>query len=563
MTAKAFGRFIIIILVCAGMAVDVSAQVQPKKQEYLFVDTIKATEESYEEDEINSPSILSDEEDYLGNPEDSLQRAALEAMDSLSRATVLHYVPKVPMEVLADRLQCIEGEMPLFLNKKVASFIDYFVVRNRNYTQTMLERKDYYFPLFEQKLEEHGLPQELKYLAIVESGLNHAAISKSGAVGLWQFMGPTGRDMKLRQDFYFDYRLSPEEATEAACKYLKMLYRQFNDWELVLAAYNCGLGKIKNVMRKTGQKHFWDMYESLPEETRAYVPQFVAVSYAMNYAREHNIRPDADSVLYDIEVDTIQVKRCIAFDKLAIHSGISPALLKLKNPALRRHASPHNEPYTFYVPKETKALLKKNPHLLDSATVPVEVAELAFKNPFLTRKVSKQSKYEMQSLLAKHHKLKKGETLLAVAKQYHVSLAELRAWNHLKSSKMRAGQKLLVYVAKIPTKSTSASLPTLVASNGQEPIKKSAASPEMSAESDTAQHAVLTAHATIKKSIANKPKEVREKLVKTKSIIYEVQPGDTLWAITQKYEGLTVEKIMKMNGLRERKITPGQKLIVG
>jgi len=538
------------------------AQVKQANREYLFVDTLKAAEE--EEEDTSNPEILADEEEYF-DPTDSLQMAALEAMDSLSRATILNYVPKVDMDILADRLQCIEGEMPLYLNKKVASFIDYFVVRNRNYIQTMLERKDYYFPLFERKLAQHNLPNELKYLAIVESGLNHAAISKSGAVGLWQFMGPTGRDMNLRQDFYFDYRLSPEEATEAACKYLKMLYRQFNDWELVLAAYNCGLGKIKNVVKRTGKKHFWEIYDALPMETRAYVPQFVAVSYAMNYAKEHNIRANIDSTLYDFDVDTIHLNRCVAFDKLAHHTGIHPSLLKLKNPALRRHASPHNESYVCYVPAEIKAKLKSNPLILDSATVPIEVAAMAFKNPSLTRKVSKNLKINQNKLLAKSHKIKKGETLLSLAKTYKVSVSEIKSWNRLRNGKIAVGKKLIVYVPAPVKNSAPDSKPELLASSKTEIIEQS---PSIQKIKDSAPIDTTTVEVTTKVPIEKVSKgsintPTKETTTSIKGIVYEVQAGDTLWAISKKYAGLTIEKIIKLNGLKERKITPGQKLIVG
>ena len=538
------------------------AQVKQANREYLFVDTLKAAED--EEEDTSNPEILADEEEYF-DPTDSLQMAALEAMDSLSRATILNYVPKVDMDILADRLQCIEGEMPLYLNKKVASFIDYFVVRNRNYIQTMLERKDYYFPLFERKLAEYNLPNELKYLAIVESGLNHAAISKSGAVGLWQFMGPTGRDMNLRQDFYFDYRLSPEEATEAACKYLKMLYRQFNDWELVLAAYNCGLGKIKNVVKRTGKKHFWEIYDALPMETRAYVPQFVAVSYAMNYAKEHNIRANIDSTLYDFDTDTIHLNRCIAFDKLAHHTGIHPSILKLKNPALRRHASPHNESYVCYVPSEIKAKLKSNPLILDSATVPIEVAAMAYKNPSLTRKVSKNLKINQNKLLAKSHKIKKGETLLSLAKTYKVSVSEIKSWNHIRNGKIAIGKKLIVYVPAPAKKPTPDSKTELLASSKTEIIEQSPTVQKIkdSAPVDTTTTIDVTTKVSIEKKLKGSINTPTQETSSIKGIVYEVQAGDTLWAISKKYAGLTIEKIIKMNGLKERKITPGQKLIVG
>lgn len=547
----------VVCLLFLGLAAgDALAQVQrPPVREYLFTDTLETDEESED--------ILTDEED---GPGDSLQIAASEALDSLS--ALPNYVPKVPMELLKDRLSCIERTMPLTLNTKVASFIDYFVVRNRNYTQTMLERKDYYFPLFEKKLKEHGLPDELKYLAIVESGLNHAAVSKSGAVGLWQFMSFTGKDMKLRQDFYFDERLAPEQATEAACKYLKMLYRVFGDWELVLAAYNCGLGKILRVKKATGKQHFWDMYYSLPEETRAYVPQFVAVTYAMHYAKEHNIYPDADSLLVRFPTDTVMVEHCLPFDKLAKAIQVKPADLKLINPALRRQATPHNESYKLVVPRSSKPLyLARRQFINDSVAMPFEMAEAQYKNPDYNRRrtlASKQSSSDQGKIT---HQVKSGETLAAIAAMYHSSPSRLKRWNKLRSGKVRKGQSLIVYQSKAIQTAPTTQIPALAQKSNMlksEPIAYYSSSKMSPAYAmlDTTGTDLTTASSPRDKQveIKNKPPKNSQSL---SSQVYEVQQGDTLWAITRKFQGLTVEKLMELNGLKERKITPGQKLIVG
>ena len=140
--------------------------------------------------------------------------------------------------------------MPLNLTPKVRGFIDYFTVRNRAYTLKAAQDAYYYFPIFEKYLKKYNLPQELKYLSIIESGLNPRAISRAGAAGLWQFVPSTGRIYKLHQDWYVDERLDPYAATEAACKYLKELYSYFNDWELALAAYNSGPGRVRESYKK-------------------------------------------------------------------------------------------------------------------------------------------------------------------------------------------------------------------------------------------------------------------------------------------------------------------------
>ena len=157
-------------------------------------------------------------------------------------------------ELLSDRLACIQQQIPLTYNITVHGFIDYFTVRNRDYTRAMQRKKDLYFPLFERYLAKYNLPDELKYLSIIESGLNPRAISRARAVGLWQFMSGTGRYFDLQTDWYIDDRMDPEKSTEAACRYLSQLYTIFGNWELALAAYNSGPGTVRKAVRRSGYK---------------------------------------------------------------------------------------------------------------------------------------------------------------------------------------------------------------------------------------------------------------------------------------------------------------------
>ena len=165
------------------------------------------------------------------------------------------YIPaEESPELVADRLSCLQQTIPLQYNSNVHGFINYFTIRNREYTRLMLRRKDLYFPLFEKYLRQYNLPDELKYLSIIESGLNPRAVSRASAVGLWQFMSYTGRYFGLQNDWYFDDRMDPEKSTEAACKYLSQLFTLFNSWDLALAAYNSGPGTVKRAIRKSGYK---------------------------------------------------------------------------------------------------------------------------------------------------------------------------------------------------------------------------------------------------------------------------------------------------------------------
>jgi membrane-bound lytic murein transglycosylase D len=231
----------------------------------------------------------------------------------------------------------------------------------------MLERKNYYFPIFEYYLRKYEMPDALKYLAIVESGLNFKAKSKVGALGLWQFMPGTGRDFRLQQTTHLDQRQNPWLATEAACRFLKSLHNTFGDWELALAAYNCGPGNVMKAMRKSGKRGFWEIYTFLPQETRSYVPQFHAVVYSMNYAREHNIHPDVDSVLVSVPLDSFPINKTFDLKKLESILGMTPRSLHQFNPEVRSTVFPGG---VLLVPGSHSYLLASNLDLfIDSARV--------------------------------------------------------------------------------------------------------------------------------------------------------------------------------------------------
>ncbi|RZK15106.1 MAG: lytic transglycosylase domain-containing protein, partial [Hymenobacter sp.] len=216
---------------------------------------------------------------------DSLAAEPLEiAIDSARLAWL--QTPTTLQELVGDRMSCFETAAPHEFNNAVMAYVRLFTERQRGYTQRVLERREFYFPIFEKYLAQYHLPDELKYLSVVESALLPNAKSGVGAVGLWQFMPPTASDLRLKRDEWVDERMHPEKATEAACRYLRSLYSTFHDWELVLAAYNWGTGNVQRVIRKTGKRNFWEMYPHMPAETRNYVPTFTAIMYAMTYAKE-------------------------------------------------------------------------------------------------------------------------------------------------------------------------------------------------------------------------------------------------------------------------------------
>ena len=424
------------------------------------------------------------------------------------------YIPdSETAELLADRLSCIEQTIPLTYNDRIHAFINYFTIKDRDYTRMVLQRKDVYFPIFEKYLAQYGLPDELKYLSIVESGLNPRAVSRARAVGLWQFMPATGRYFGLHHDWYIDDRMDPEKSTEAACKYLRQLYNMFNDWELALAAYNSGPGNVRKAIRRSGyKKTFWEIHRYLPRETRSYLPQFVAIMYTLNYTSNHNLF--VTDTERSIPSDTLNVNHFLHFETFAQLTDANMDEMVKLNPSVLRKAIPATgKNYIIKVPTAAKNNLNLNRSaILDSASrVGKDEIEALAKNTL-------GSTYGRELVT---HQVKSGDVLGKLAERYHVRIDDIKRWNNLNSNIIRIGQRLNIWV--LPT--TRQSYKTAVA--------------------------------------ANSPTTNEQPLLAPDSKIYTVQPGDTLWDISRKFEGLTIEKLKTLNNLKSTKLQPGQKLIIG
>ena len=412
-------------------------------------------------------------------------------------------------ELIADRLSCIEKEVPLSYSTRVYAFINYFTVKNRDYTRGVLKRTPYYFPIFEKTLARHGLPDELKYLAIVESGLQPRAMSPVGAGGLWQFMPYTGRSFKLHQDWYIDERFDPEQASEAAARYLKSLYNMFGDWELALAAYNSGPGNVRKAMRRSGYKRtFNEIYSYLPRETRFYVPQFVAIAYTLNYADEHNLH--VEDPIYEMAYDTVQFKGFVNLQILAESLNICYSDIEVLNPSFKRYGLlSERVPYPVKLPAETVAEVRAHKDSLQLIAGTHGKKELAYQ-----ARNTPGSTFGRDRVV---YRVRSGDVLGSIAQRYKVRVSDIRKWNNLSSNLIRVGQRLNIWVYP-------GSAPTTASSSN------TTATPFV----DTSGRKV-----------------------------YIVQPGDTLWDIARKNEGLDIEKLKKLNNLKSSQIKPGQKLIVG
>ncbi len=402
--------------------------------------------------------------------------------------------PPTVRDLVCDRMGCIETDVPHRFNNAVMSYVTLFTARNRGYMQRVLERENFYFPIFEKYLAQYHLPTDLKYLAVVESSLIPTAKSPVGATGLWQFMAPTAGDLKLRRDEWVDERMAPEKATEAACKHLRYLYGVFHDWELVLAAYNWGAGNVQRTMRRTGQRTFWDLYPHLPAETRNYVPTFTAIMYSMKYAQMHGLHSDKLAYQYAEALDTLTLKgQPFDLRRLSRALGYADSLYLVRfNPELRRAGLPAGyRPYVLRYPAA------KREHLggADYSTLVAYCAPLVAQpqplRPLPPRLDGVAPWPQPQELAATAgpreatetaaprfrrvaHKVRRGETLASVAEQFEVSAAQLRRWNGLaKGSRLRPGQQVLAFVA-LPaatraTQAAPASSPVAVGEGGALP----------------------------------------------------------------------------------------------
>jgi len=457
--------------------------------------------------------------------------------------TVETFIPTANVNRVKDGFQNMQRSIPLQYNSIVQSFVDYFIYKKPSFTKTMLERKNFYFPIFEKYLAKYNMPDELKYLSMLESGLNPKAISHAKAVGLWQFMKPTGKDFGLRVDEYVDDRMDIEKSTEAACKYFRQLYNIFGDWELVLASYNTGPGNLRRAIRRAGNiTNYWQLHPYLHKDTRAYVPQFTAIMYMMNHAHEYGIFPE--EIMEPVAVEKVIIDGYLDLETFSNMSGISIDDIQKHNPSILKGVLPsHSRGFELKIPVENYAYFEANRQaILDSAQLQNGVSVMlasskdVLENGVIiigggssitsnddngTEENEKPEKAEdeikkIRKVKKKVYTVKRGDVLNRIAEKYDVDTYDLKVWNHLKSSKIMLGQKLVIF--------------------------------------DDVEE-VVEVERTIKEERRSK-----KTIDRTKPKYHVVQRGDTLWSISQRYGGISVEKIKKINGLRTNAVKKGQKL---
>ena len=466
---------------------------KPLKKEFFTDDDLKLIDSLLVDEKFSSPLIDSleyviDDKDIIGNP-----------------------IQAVTSDLLKLRLSTLNESTPFNLayNPALEKVINGYLKYRKKYYPALMAKAKYYFPMFEQYLDQYDIPLEMKYLAIVESALKPRARSRVGASGLWQFMYGTGKQFDLKVSSYVDERYNPLKATVAACKYLSQLYKIFGDWDLALAAYNSGPGNVtKAIKRSGGYKNYWNIRPYLPRETAGYVPAFYATMYIFEYADEHKIYSEAPK-LFNFQTDTVHIKRTISFDQITETIGVDEEVLTFLNPEYKLNIIPFvkGRDYTLRLPsKEMITFLNKEKELYALADTDDAKREKPLPRYF---EMDKRIRYRVKS----------GDYLGKIANKYGVRVSQLKRWNRLKTSNLKIGQRLYIYPKRIPNS-----------------ISKST-------------------------SKTKKGKNAKQTIFKGKFNIYIVKKGDSLWSIAQKFKNVSVDNIKKWNNIWSAKnIKPGTKL---
>ncbi len=476
-----------------------------------------------------------------------------------------------PDSVYINRLYSLPTEMELAYNPIVRSYIDMYTGRMRGSVEYFLGKSNYYFPIFEQALDKYGLPLELKYLPIIESALNPTIASRVGATGLWQFMIGTGKMYNLEVNTLVDERRDPLKSTDAAARYLRDLHNIYGDWNLVIAAYNCGPGNVnKAIKRSGGQTDYWAIYPYLPRETRGYVPAFIAAAYVMNYYSQHNICPF--EYKYTHSTDTILVDKQLNLQQVSDVLNVSIDELRTLNPQYKKDI----------VPGEYKSYVLNLPSINAADFELQRDSIFSYKaNEYLVhRKVVEPSGYTVASDTygAIKYRVRRGDNLASIARKYGVTSSDLKQWNGLRSSRVKKGQLLAVSAGKPIEKETpqTTSEPTRyvaqnrTSSEGSTPgselsqyfagiqEKATGADAEPESNDDATESQPVAPSAAVPQSADNtRSRDVRN----PQTIYHKVRIGETLTQIASKYN-VDKKDIISWNKLKSSTPKIGQRLVI-
>ena len=347
------------------------------------------------------------------------------------------YVKKFNFIYYEYKIEELDKTSPIKLdyNDYVQQYIDKYLNERLDKISEFLSLKDLYFPIFEEYLDKYNLPLELKYLPIVESGLDPKAQSPSGAIGLWQLLYNPAVSLGLKINSYYDERCDVYLSTDAACRYLKYLYSLFNDWQLVLAAYNGGPGEVRNAIERSGgKKNYWVIRPYLSQQAQNYVPAFIAVFYLVNFAKEHGIKPNAINFNFK-NIDTLHVTSSVNFAKVTKYTNTDLDILRKLNPSYRTDYIPAIDKYQILVLPSDKVLS----FLRNEKKIYFESDSLSFK-----KVVNNDSVEKVKTV----YEVKKGDFLHKIALENECTVDDIMNWNKLTDKNLKIGQKLTIWIVK-------------------------------------------------------------------------------------------------------------------
>lgn len=444
-------------------------------------------------------------------------------------------IPDFPDSVYIERLNKIPTTVDLTFNSIVRRYFNVYTKQKRSSVEVMLGLSQYYFPIFDDIFDKYDVPNEMKYMSIIESALNPRAYSRARAVGLWQFMYGTGKLYGLTVNSLVDDRRDPIKSTYAAARFAKDLYAIYNDWTLVIAAYNCGPANVNRAIRRSGgKKNYWDIYYYLPRETRGHVPAFIAATYIMNYYKEHNLKPVQVSL--PIASDTILITRNLHMAQVSEVLGLPVQLIRDMNPQYR----------TDIIPGKTGPMVLRLPLEQTSRFIDMEKEIYAYKdsvffdpNKVITTPTTVDSRGIEEPPPGNYAKLtytvKEGDNLGFISMWYNVRISDIRYWNNIRNNTIRTGQRLSIYVPRN----------------------------KVSAYQNINEMSFADKQARVGKTVTpvSSSQPVQANASGSGYIIYTVKEGDTIWNILKNYPGVTETEVIRLNNLSDGgKIRTGQQL---